>query len=181
MHSWRVLILPFLCQDELYNAYNLSEPWDGPNNKEILTRRPGVFAFPGDHSDGESVTNYLAVVGPETFWPGKKTVNYKKDVPDGTSLTILVVENEGSGIQWTEPRDLDFTKFDRFLSDPTRHGISSKYSPPIVLMGDGCTRSIPPQTNRDVLKALFTIAGREPIDEDFNEIPDGRLRPRNDK
>src|SRR5690242_17032670 len=31
MHSWRVLILPFLGEQALYNEYNLSEPWDGPN------------------------------------------------------------------------------------------------------------------------------------------------------
>ena len=33
MHSWRVLILPYLDYDDLYKAYDFSEPWDGPKNK----------------------------------------------------------------------------------------------------------------------------------------------------
>ena len=175
-----MLILPFLEELELYNAYNFAEPWDGPNNKKLLARRPGVFAFPGDESEGGTVTNYLAVVGPETIWPGAKTVKIK-DIRDGTSLTIHVVENESSSIQWTEPRDLDFTKFDRFVADPARHGISSKYIPPSVLMADGTARAIPANLDPYILKAVFTIAGREPIDHDFDVIPDGRLRPRKDK
>src|SRR5262245_66359 len=40
MHSWRVLILPDLDQQALYNDYNFSEPWDGPNNSRLLTRIP---------------------------------------------------------------------------------------------------------------------------------------------
>ena len=179
MHSWRVLLLPFLGQQELYADYNFAEPWDSPNNRRLLTRRPGVYAFPGDDSDGGSITNYLAVVGPETIWPGAKSTKIK-DVRDGTSLTIFVVENEGSGIQWTEPRDLDFTKFDLMLKDPMRHGISSKLAPPAVLMGDGTTKRMPRNPNPDVLKAFLTIAGREKIDEDdwYEDLSDGRDRPR---
>jgi RNA polymerase sigma factor (sigma-70 family) len=30
--SWRVVLLPFLDQAELYNQFKLDEPWDGPNN-----------------------------------------------------------------------------------------------------------------------------------------------------
>src|SRR4051812_11083639 len=30
MHSWRVLLLPYLDQAGLYDAYNFGEPWDGP-------------------------------------------------------------------------------------------------------------------------------------------------------
>jgi hypothetical protein len=178
MHSWRILITPFLEEVALYNSYNFREPWDGPNNRELLAKRPSQFAFHGDESDGGTVTNYLAVVGPETACPGAKCVSIK-DIRDGTSLTILVVENEGSQIQWTEPRDLDFTRFDQMMKDPVRDGISSKYAPPGALMGDGTVRSIPVHPNPETLRAFFTIAGGEKVgDEDFVEMLDGRLRPR---
>src|SRR5207248_2869881 len=39
IHSWRVLILPFMEQSSLYNAYSMAEPWDGPNNRKLLGRR----------------------------------------------------------------------------------------------------------------------------------------------
>lgn len=34
MHSWRVL-LPYLEQEALYDQYDFSEPWDGPNNRKL--------------------------------------------------------------------------------------------------------------------------------------------------
>src|SRR5437016_5175694 len=37
-HSWRVLILPFIEQQRLYNEYNFDEPWDGPNNRKLASR-----------------------------------------------------------------------------------------------------------------------------------------------
>ena len=43
MHSWRVLILPYLEQQALYAQYNLSEPWDGPNNIQLLDKVPSYF------------------------------------------------------------------------------------------------------------------------------------------
>ena len=38
MHSWRVLILPYIEQQALYNAYDFSEPWNGP--KKLTTGKP---------------------------------------------------------------------------------------------------------------------------------------------
>ena len=36
MHSWRVLLLPYLDRSDLYKAYDFTEPWDGPNNRKLL-------------------------------------------------------------------------------------------------------------------------------------------------
>ena len=46
MHSWRVLILPFLEQQSLYEQYDFREPWDGPNNIQLLGNMPDVFSCP---------------------------------------------------------------------------------------------------------------------------------------
>ena len=43
LHSWRVLILPFLDEGALYKQYDFSEPWDGPNNSRLLARMPRVW------------------------------------------------------------------------------------------------------------------------------------------
>ena len=42
-HSWRVEILPYLEQNELFKAYKMDEPWDSPNNKKVLEKMPNVF------------------------------------------------------------------------------------------------------------------------------------------
>src|SRR4051794_3818491 len=41
--SWRVLLLPFLDEQALYEQFKLDEPWDSPNNKPLLSRMPKVF------------------------------------------------------------------------------------------------------------------------------------------
>ena len=46
MHSWRVLILPFLKEDPLYKQYKFSEPWDGPNNKKLIAVRVMFYTCP---------------------------------------------------------------------------------------------------------------------------------------
>jgi hypothetical protein len=85
-HSWRVLILPYIEQDALFNEYKFDEPWDGPNNRKLAERMPRTFAFHSSHKPGDTTANYLAVVGDETAWPGTRTVKFA-DITDGVSST----------------------------------------------------------------------------------------------
>src|SRR5262245_15742705 len=43
IHSWRVLILPFIEQRQLYDKYRFDEPWDGPNNSNLHGEIVEVF------------------------------------------------------------------------------------------------------------------------------------------
>ena len=36
LHSWRVLLLPYLDEEELYKQLRLDEPWDSPHNKAVF-------------------------------------------------------------------------------------------------------------------------------------------------
>src|SRR5262245_25099565 len=42
--SWRVQILPFVEQDELYKQFTLDEPWDGEHNKALVAKMPKLYA-----------------------------------------------------------------------------------------------------------------------------------------
>ena len=110
MHSWRVLILPYLDYENLYKAYDFTQPWDGPKNKALAATPVMVYACPcglRTRAAGDAQTNYVAVVGPNTAWPGEKSRKLgPADFPGGTSNTIMVVEVADSGINWAEPRDL---------------------------------------------------------------------------
>jgi hypothetical protein len=44
--SWRVAILPYIEQAELYNKFKLDEPWDSPHKKELLKEMPTSFNCP---------------------------------------------------------------------------------------------------------------------------------------
>ena len=84
--------MPYIEQADLYKEYDFSEPWDGPKNRTLAGRMPGIFAFHGIERSGNVVTNFVAVVGDETVWPGATTVT-NADVTDDPGSTILVVEN----------------------------------------------------------------------------------------
>lgn len=67
MHSWRVLLLPYLDQQALYDQYRFDEPWNGPNNSKLAKFIPEVYQCPNEygHADGSHPwTSYVAVVGP---------------------------------------------------------------------------------------------------------------------
>lgn len=178
-HSWRILILPYIEHQGLYNEYNFDEPWDGPNNRKLVGRMPQTFAFHGSDRRGNTLTNYLAVVGDETGWPDTKSVTYA-DVTDGSGTTIMVVENRGADVHWLEPRDLSLAEMDLRLNNPV--GISSPYVDPAVAMFDGSIRRLKANLQPATLRALLTIRGGEELQDDgqhgWELLPDGRLRAR---
>jgi hypothetical protein len=125
MHSWRVLLLPFLEFKPVYQQYRFDEPWDGPRNREIAALNLQIFRCPSD-SNPEGDTNYLVVVGPKTVFPGAKCVRIS-EITSGTTNTILLVEVAGSGIKWAEPRDLSIVEAARGINPKLGLGISSHH------------------------------------------------------
>src|SRR4249920_3403614 len=111
MHTWRMLILPCIEQDSLHKNYDFEKPWDELNNQRLADRMPKIYALHGDYEPGLTITNYLAIVGPNTVWRPTKPVT-SKDVTDDSSNTILIVENRGMNVHWMEPCDLDFDTMD---------------------------------------------------------------------
>ena len=67
-----MLILPYLGLKEVYDRYDFKEPWDGPHNRAMVSARPEVFACRSDMLSPSSptMTNYVAIVGTTTAWPG---------------------------------------------------------------------------------------------------------------
>ena len=51
--------------------------------------------------------NYFVVIGPNSVFPGAKTVRFD-DILRPRGETILFVESIGRGVHWMEPADLDF-------------------------------------------------------------------------
>ncbi len=107
MHSWRVLILPYLGYDELYARYRFDEPWNGPNNSLLRDEVVQVYRCPKDTEAATAGnTSYLAVVGQSALWSGPKSTMLVRPAGFGAPPRLLVVEVPNSGVGWTEPRDL---------------------------------------------------------------------------
>lgn len=164
MHSWRVLILPFMENKGLYDKYRFDEPWDGPNNSKLAHMMPEPYRCPHDFQRGEFLeTSYLAVIGPETVWPGEKSITLA-DVADGTSNTLLVVEVHDSGIHWMEPRDLHMSQMPMLVNAPRGQGLSSEHPHGAqCAFVDGHVQLLTNNTPAETLRALLTISGGENI------------------
>lgn len=178
MHSWRVLILPYLQQDwsgepaELYKKYDFSEPWDGPNNIKLAPAITALYQCPEEVHSGASGVSYVAIVGRKTMWPGRKGIR-RSEVKDGLSNTIMVVETTGSGIQGSEPRDLNYGQFPLQINSPVGGGIASLHGKSWhsdancvqVLLGDGSLLQPSNDLNPATLKLLLEINDGQPMGE----------------
>ena len=158
LHSWRVLLLPFLgeeCQ-ELYRRYNFSEAWDSPKNKGVLESRPAIFSCPthGRVPDRNG-TSYLAVVGPGCAFQGRALVR-KSRIMD---QSLLVVETAQCEVRWTEPYDVDVSNgLDAFSRIGSNHvgGFNG-------LLADGFVRFFYNDSDQASFKAMFTRHGDEEV------------------
>src|ERR1700676_2683340 len=60
--SWRVLVLPYLEQEDLFKQFRLDEPWDSPHNLALLPKMPEVYAAPEEHAPPQSHTTFYQVI-----------------------------------------------------------------------------------------------------------------------
>jgi hypothetical protein len=161
MHSWRVLILPYVEHQTLYNAYDFNEPWNGPNNRQLADRMPAVFHSPSE-PNSTTYTNIVAVSGVGTAFPGAASTKLA-DLADGLENTILLTEIADSKINWLEPRDLRIEEMSFQVQDRSKPSIScAAWRQPYVVFADtihayAVSQTMPPA----VLQALCTIAGGE--------------------
>lgn len=173
--SWRVAILPFIDQGPLYNEYRIDLPWDSPENQKLLARRPSVLACPSrPETDAErQFSAYFVPTGRGT-WTALGAKPQPEKFKDGTSQTILAIENCGSRIPWTEPRDIELTpqSLGINLPGPERGlsgGIAASYhrGRAHVLFADGRVMSISEDISPDVLRSAFDPSDAPISEESF--------------
>jgi hypothetical protein len=157
--SWRVLILPYIEQDNLYKEFRLDEPWDSDHNKKLIDKMPKTYRSPGSAA-APGMTNYLTVRGATTMFPGAKGVRFA-DVTDGLSNTIMVVEaSDRKAVPWTKPDDFELNE-----KNPADGLVGLWPAGFLAALGDGSVRFISNTISPKVLKDLF-------IRNDGNVIPE---------
>jgi uncharacterized protein (TIGR03067 family) len=105
--SWRVAILPYIEEVQLYQQFKLDEPWDSDNNKKLIAKMPKWYATPGV-KDKPGMTHYQVITGPGAPFNDSKKISLR-DIVNDTTNTILAVEAKDPVI-WTKPADLVLPK-----------------------------------------------------------------------
>ncbi|MDY3552881.1 sigma-70 family RNA polymerase sigma factor [Gemmata sp. JC717] len=161
--SWRVAILPYIDQGDLYKRFKLDEPWDSDNNKPLLGKMPDLFRV-GIEEKGAVKTYYQGIAGTGTAFEAGRRIKFA-DVTDGTSNTLGVVE-AGPPVEWTKPADISY--------DPRK--AFPKFDGPFrnVWMAatlDGAVHTLKPDLKDQVLHDLATRAGGEVVDIEKAKAP----------
>jgi hypothetical protein len=163
MHSWRVLILPYIAQEALYNEYRLDEPWDSEHNTRLLDRMPIIYAAPKWEREMKVPPNHTIVHcfhGPGAAFEGGEGLRLKADFPDGISFTLFFVEG-GEPVPWTKPEEISYDPSGPIprLRGPFRDGFRACH-------GDGSRRFVRYDIDQAYLRALITRNG--------NDVPPAR-------
>jgi len=164
MHSWRVLILPYLERQDLYEAYRFDEPWGGPNNRKLHAHSLNVFCCAKEGEPlGAPNTSYVLLTGPQTLFQGSRSPKLSP-LSEQAGKTLLAVEVPDSGIHWMEPRDVTLQAYRTIVQAPL------PWSRPIhhqgrgnVAYADGHVESLPDRITNAELDARITIAGGEAV------------------
>ncbi|MCL2349335.1 MAG: DUF1559 domain-containing protein [Planctomycetaceae bacterium] len=177
LHSWRVLLLPYLEQSALYEQIRLDEPWDSEHNSQFHSQMLSVFQCPsGKRADASASQGkqspepqrndlncyYSVVIGEQTIFPGAEPVNFGQ-ISDGRSNTILVVERMYP-VCWMDPTH-EITFVDACLGVNTNvYGLGSGHIKGCnVAMADGSVQYFSDTIKPETLKALLTKAGGESV------------------
>jgi type II secretory pathway pseudopilin PulG len=164
MHSWRVLILPYLEHAHLYERYDFDEPWDGPNNSQLASQMPPTYSCPSDPAVGANTTHYVVVVGPGTmFDPETPAQLAKLTAADGAANTLMVVESTDA-VNWMAPDDLDFNTMSFTINDPAGNALGSHHAAGAnAAFADASVRFLNAQTPSETVRGLITTSGGEAV------------------
>jgi hypothetical protein len=159
--SWRVAILPYIDEQDLYKQFHLDEPWDSEHNKKLLAKMPKVYAptLPGLTKDPYA-SFYQGFTGKGAIFEGKEGVSLTQITDaDGAANTLLVVEAR-EAVPWTKPQDLHY---DPDKPPPKLGGHFRNISP--ALFADGSVRNLSNKLKEKTIRALITWNGGETIKE----------------
>lgn len=154
--SWRVAVLPYIEQEDLYKKFKLDEPWDSDHNKKLIPLMPRTFAPEGENLQ-PGHTPYVVPVGKKTMFFGPKGGKLG-EVTDGTSNTVALIQVPANrAVIWTKPDDLDAD----LPFDALTKGFGDRIT---VGFGDGSIRRLKFPLKEEVFRNLLNKA-------DGNTIP----------
>lgn len=168
LHSWRVLILPYLEETDLYSQIDLTVPWDHPKHADLLFQIPRVYQHPTATSANEFQAGFYLVTGPGTLFPEQGPFS-PRDLTDDPAQTLLVVDAAPpvASQSWLEPVDLDVVRLRGNIGgDPATEIGGLLEGGAAVATADGRSHFLPRSTDPFTVRALITPRGGERLPAD---------------
>jgi uncharacterized protein DUF1559 len=161
LYSWRVLILPFLGEQALFDEFNLDEAWDSPNNKPLLAKMPLPYVHPTQGRPKEPyATHYQVFTGGGSLFeasPQSQSRTLEELEKAGRiDDTVLVIE-AADAVPWTKPQDLTF------VSDGPLPGLGGLHADGtyLFLMTDGSVHGTWPGFPEEMIREVILCKPRE--------------------
>jgi len=153
--SWRVHILPYIGQKQLYEQFRLEERWDGPNNKRLITEMPAIF---GDDPAGK--TRIHMIVGNETLFKGGKSPDLDSLRDDPAYIITLIEVGTEKADFWSKPGGLPFDPKNplRCLGKPDEDQPEFQ-----VIMLDGAITTVSTDISEEEFRALVQPSDGKPF------------------
>lgn len=174
--SWRVTLLPYLERETLFSMYDQSQPWNHPINSWLHTQRVLEYECPSSQHWRKprdparlAYTSYALPVGPRAVFDSVVPRSLR-EIRDGTSNTIALLEVCGMNIIWSEPRDVEIDKVPLGFNLPgSQPGASDGVLSSLhsfgaqVGLADGSVRSIRSDIDPVVLRRLLERDDGQPV------------------
>jgi prepilin-type processing-associated H-X9-DG protein len=167
MYGWRVTLLGYMEQNLLYNAYNFALPWYAAANETVGNAGINLYHCPSDTGARRYEPSYVMVTRPDTtFQPSKALGLSISKITDGTRNSLIVVETTKFHHHWMEPADLSAETM-RLTINGQPPSISSRHPGGAnVSFADGSVKFLKDSLNSQMLRALISPSGNEPISSD---------------
>ncbi len=169
LHSWRVLILPYLGEEILYNEIDLSVAWDDPINTNVARRMPSVYQHPNASQHNlDYQSGYHLVTGPGTLFPVSGPLG-PADIVDDPAQTIVVIEAKPTVLSglWTEPVEVDYDKMQGNIGGNPNTEVGGLLVGGVAMAtADGRGHFLPDTTDPSILRSLITPRGGERLPDD---------------
>ena len=163
LQSWRMLILPYIEENKLYDemiqAGALTKPWDHEDMKPFHNRMPAIFGCPDNPGAG---CTYSAIAG-EGFIPAPAANRFGGHsfaaLTNGTSNTLAIVEVK-QPFNWMDPTaDVTLDELAKGINKPDGKVGSFHEQGAFMLMFDGSVRFINDTLQPSVLRTWGSVRG----------------------
>jgi len=177
--AWSAYLLPFIEQQPLYDRIDFKKAFDSPENAEAAAEIVPTYLCPSVarfsyRVDGRGACDYGGIYGERITGPNsppKGAMLYDRrlrirDIRDGTAHTLIVSEDaQWKDGQWINARNLFDQAFPINHAPAFENDIRSKHPGGANgLFVDGSARFLDEDMEMDVLAAICTRDGGEPIE-----------------